>query len=213
MICGVDEAGKGAVLGPMIIAGVLVKSENSLSSLGLKDSKLLTARRREDLYEKILTMAKIHTISIDAWKIDECRKSMTMNEITARGHAGVIEALSPSVAYVDACDVNAERYGKTVKGLLKRECRVLSEHKAESKFLVVAAASIIAKVKRDRIIDQISEEYGNIGSGYPSDPKTIRFLESYIKKYKIHPIISRYSWNTVIDIKSRLSQTSLGEYL
>lgn len=213
MICGVDEAGKGAVLGPMVIAGVMVNNEGVLSGLGIKDSKLLTHRQREGLYDTIMSLAEVRKISIDACRIDECRKKLTMNDITARGHAAVINALSPSVAYVDACDVNAERYGNTIKGLLRRDCRIISEHKAETKFLPVAAASIVAKVERDRTMEQLSEEFGEIGSGYPSDPATIRFLESYMKENKKTPIITRSSWNTVHDIKSRLSQSSLKTYI
>ena len=81
------------------------------------------------------------------------------------------------------------------------------------KFTIVAAASIIAKVERDRTIEQLSEEYGTIGSGYPSDPVTIRFLESYIKENKNIPIIARTSWSTVNDIKSRIAQSSLEAFI
>lgn len=213
MICGVDEAGKGAVLGPMVIAGVMVENETFLSGLGLKDSKLLSSRQREGMYQQIISLAETKKISIDAHRIDECRKKMTMNDITARGHAGVIDSLSPSVAYIDACDVNAKRYGNTVQAMLRQDCRIISEHKAETKFLVVAAASIVAKVERDRIIEELSGEYGIIGSGYPSDPVTIRFLESYIKENEQIPIIARSSWNTVNDIKSRLAQSSLEAFI
>jgi ribonuclease HII len=141
------------------------------------------------------------------------QKKMTMNEITGRLHAAVINSLSPSYAFVDACDVNEERYGNMIKGLLKKDCNIISEHKAETKYQSVAAASIVAKVERDRIIEELSEEYGVIGSGYPSDPITIRFLESYIKENKTIPIIARSSWNTVSDIRARLAQSSLEAFI
>ena len=115
-------------------------------------------------------------------------------------------------AFVDACDVNAGRYGETVTSLLRTPVTVISEHKADSRFPVVSAASIVAKVTRDRIIDALHEEYGEIGSGYPSDKTTIDFLESWISEHGSPPVIARHSWRTISDISARLSQSTLLDF-
>jgi ribonuclease HII len=77
---------------------------------------------------------------------------------------------------------------------------------------VVSAASIIAKVTRDREITILSEEFGKIGSGYPSDPVTIAFLSAYIKSHDAPPPIARKSWKTVSAMLVTNAQSSLTEF-
>ena len=98
MICGVDEAGKGSVLGPMVVAAVGIPSEDVFSDLGVQDSKLLSPKMREHLYSIIRKRCRVATVTIDAQEIDAIRKEMTMNACVARAHAQVIDRLSPSVA-------------------------------------------------------------------------------------------------------------------
>ena len=212
MICGVDEAGKGSVLGPMVVAAVGVSSEDILADLGVKDSKLLSAKERERLYPIIRKKCRIAVVKLDAQEIDAVRQDMTLNAAVARAHAQVIAKLSPSCAYVDACDVNTFRYAEMVKNHLEVPCEIVSEHHADEKFPVVSAASIIAKVTRDRAITMLAKKYGNIGSGYPSDPVTIRFLNAYIDEHRIPPPIARKSWKTVSAILAQKSQRSLGDF-
>lgn len=212
MICGVDEAGKGSVLGPMVVAAVGAPSEDALDDLGVKDSKLLSAKERERLYSLIKKRCKVATVRFDANEIDAIRTEMTMNAAVARAHAQVITKLSPHCAYVDACDVNIFRYAEMVKSHLDNPCEIVSEHHADSKFAVVSAASIIAKVTRDRAITTLSKKYGNIGSGYPSDPVTIRFLNTWIDDHRVPPPIARKSWKTVSAILARKSQKSLMDF-
>ena len=209
MICGVDEAGKGPVFGPMVIAGVGCDLPETIRDLGLKDSKLLTSRRREELYPLIQDRCHIATKVIDASEIDRVRRKMTMNECVALAHAEVIRKLEPSVAYVDACDVNADRYGEMVRHQLPFVCRVISEHRADSTYEIVSAASIVAKVIRDRAISVLADEFGEIGSGYPSDPVTITFLAAYIREHKTPPPFARTSWKTVREMMGENGQTSL----
>ncbi len=212
MICGVDEAGKGSVLGPMVIAAVGVASEDGLAGLGVKDSKLLAQKERERLYSLIRKRCKITTVKLDAREIDLVRTQMTLNSAVARAHARVISRLSPSCAYVDACDVNTFRYAEMVKNNLDLECEIVSEHHADEKFPVVSAASIVAKVTRDRAISHLAKKYGEIGSGYPSDPVTIRYLTAYIDEHRHPPPIARKSWKTVIAILAKNSQSRLIDF-
>jgi ribonuclease HII len=212
MICGVDEAGKGSVLGPMVVAAVGVADEASLADLGLKDSKLLSEKERERLYPLIKKLCKVATVKLDAHEIDAIRNEMTLNHAVARAHARVISKLSPTCAYVDACDVNIFRYAEMVRCNLEKECEIVSEHHADEKFAVVSAASIIAKVTRDRAIKTLAKKYGEIGSGYPSDPVTIRYLSGYIDEHRVHPPIARKSWKTVTHLIAQKSQSSLEDF-
>ena len=207
-----DEAGKGSVLGPMVVAAVGVSSENVFDEFEVADSKLLSPKMRERLYVIIRKRFKVASVRIDAHEIDEIRTGITMNACVARAHAQVIDKLSPSVAYVDACDVNALRYADMVKSYLEQSCEIVSEHHADQTFKVVSAASIVAKVTRDRAIMALSKKYGNIGSGYPSDPVTIAFLSAYIDEHKCPPPIARKSWKTVSAMLGKKQQSQLSEF-
>jgi ribonuclease HII len=212
VICGVDEAGKGSVLGPMVIAAVGIASEDILEGIRVRDSKLLSVKERERLYKIIRKKCQVATVKLDAEQIDIMRRDMTLNEAVARSHAQVIVKLSPDYAYLDACDVNTFRYAEMVKNHLVLPCEIISEHHADEKFPVVSAASIIAKVTRDRAIATLAKKYGTIGSGYPSDPVTIRFLNSYIDEHHVPPPIARKSWKTISAILSKKSQRSLNDF-
>jgi ribonuclease HII len=212
VICGVDEAGKGSVLGPMIIAAVGVTSDNVFAEVEVADSKMLSPKVRERLYITIRRRFRVATVRIDAHEIDEIRTGMTMNSCVARAHAQAIDKLSPAIAYVDACDVNAIRYADMVKNHLEKSCEIVSEHNADRTFKVVSAASIIAKVTRDRAITALSKKYGEIGSGYPSDPVTIAFLSAYIDEYKCPPPIARKSWKTITAMLGKKQQSQLSQF-
>jgi len=212
VICGVDEAGKGSVLGPMVVAAIGVPAVEILSELGIKDSKLLSEKERERLYPLIRKRCRVATIKLEARDIDAVRLEMTMNAAVARAHAQAITKIRPTCAYVDACDVNIFRYAEMVKSHLENPCEIVSEHHADEKYLVVSAASIIAKVTRDRAIKALAKKYGDIGSGYPSDPVTIRYLSNYIDKHRCPPPIARKSWKTVGNLMAKKSQSSLMDF-
>lgn len=211
-ICGVDEAGKGSVLGPMVTAGVLadVEDAGALAGCGAKDSKQLTPQKRERLYEEIVSRWKICTVIRTPADIDA--REGTMNQFTAACHAEVIRTLLPETAYVDACDVNADRFAETVLRLSGVSVRMVSEHKADGRYPIVGAASIVAKVTRDRLIVALAEEFGSVGSGYPSDAVTVAFLTAYIQEYAAPPSCARRSWQTVDDIIAKCSQKSLSAF-
>ena len=215
MIYGVDEAGKGSVLGPMVIAAVGCNSMKDLADLGVADSKKLSKKRRSELNELILENYPVSIITRTSEDIDNLRKEMTMNEIVAYAHAEALDKISnepDSIAYLDACDVNAERYEDNIRSKIHSDLRIIASHKADDLYPVVSAASIVAKVERDRVIDELSRTYGNIGSGYPSDHITITYLKTYIHKYKRAPAIARLSWETVREIISKEDQCSLLDF-
>jgi ribonuclease HII len=213
MFCGIDEAGRGPVLGPLVVCGVAVDSDNILKKLGVKDSKKLTPKKREELEPKILEAAKVEVIEIPAEEIDALRNSITMNELEARVFAAIIDRLEPEHAFLDAADANEDEFGRMVNQHLRRGVVITSKHKADDTFPVVSAASIIAKVNRDRYVRDIEKEIGRpIGSGYASDPKTISFINSWIAEKKALPPHCRKSWYTSQNLMTLNSLRRLDEF-
>ncbi|RQD82532.1 MAG: ribonuclease HII [Methanocalculus sp. MSAO_Arc2] len=212
MFCGVDEAGKGAVLGPMVVAGVSLRNLHVLDRLGVLDSKLIPQKKREEIFVTIQDICTCHAVYITPGEIDEWIPRESMNMIVARAHAACITALLPETAFLDACDVNEQRFARTVHNLLRTPCSVVAEHRADLSHSIVGAASIIAKVLRDRAIHDLSLEYGDIGSGYPSDKKTIQFLSEYIAEHENPPPCARASWSTVTGLLSARAQSSLADF-
>jgi ribonuclease HII len=210
MISGVDEAGRGSVIGPLVIAGVSIDERylDKLVKLGVKDSKLLSSKKRERLAIEIRSIAMIcHVLFLSPAEIDVVvernRKLHKLNRLEAQAMAKVISILRSDVIYVDASDVLAERFGEHIAENLDFNPQIVSEHKADSTYPIVSAASIIAKVERDRAISQLQKKHGNLGCGYPSDPKTINFLENWITNFGDYPDFVRKSWKTAKRLKFR----------
>lgn len=195
---GVDEAGRGPVLGPLVVAGVRVGRYKKLSPLGIKDSKLLTPQKRETLFPKIHDVAEqIEIRVVPADELDRRMGRHNLNRIEVELFAEILDALAPDRAYVDACDVNEERFGLSVHALLAKPCAVVSEHQADARRPVVGAASIVAKVVRDRALAEIARELGeDVGSGYSHDPITQAFLRGYVKENGKLPPCARRRWET-----------------
>jgi len=207
-LAGVDEAGKGAVLGSLFVAGVCVDSSGLkyLERMGLKDSKALSAKRRELLSKRIEKLCAVQLQEITAQQIDELRTVLTINEILVRGHAQALRYLKPDVAFVDAADVNATRFSgrlKEASGINK----IIAEHNADTNYVIVSAASIMAKVSRDTSIRALERSLGaTIGSGYPSDETTIAFLKKWLETRGELPPGTRHSWKTAQNLLTSTSE-------
>lgn len=209
---GVDDAGRGCVIGPLVIAGVLVDEEavERLRLLGVHDSKTLSPRRRELLAAEIKEIALDYTyFEIPPRAIDRVVergvKLRRLNYLEALAMAEVIRRLKPDIVYVDASDINAERFREHILSALREKPKIVSEHEADARYPVVAAASILAKVRRDSIIKELQRRYGDFGSGYPHDSRTVRFLEDWFRRNprEVPPFI-RGSWSTVKRIRRKL---------
>jgi len=218
LIAGVDDAGRGSVIGPLTIAGVLMKEEDlpQLKELGVKDSKLLSPHRRETLTIEIKRIAqKYSVIKLSPKEIDTVvetgKKLHRLNRMEAQTMAKVIEMLKPDKAYVDASDVLEERFKQHILECLTFKVEIVSEHKADRTYPIVSAASIIAKVERDKEIAELTSKYGDFGCGYPTDPKTISFLQQCLEKLGEYPDFVRKSWKPAKKAKSEndLRQTKL----
>ena len=196
-ICGVDEAGRGSMVGPLVVAGITISKSkiSQLKKLGVRDSKKLSPAARERLYKKIIeTVDDYYVVRIPPRIIDKSVSNHSLNHLEAKYMARVISKLSPSTAFVDSCDVNSKRFGKEISELTSN-IKIRSYHHADSKFVTVSAASILAKVSRDRAIMKLANSH-DIGSGYPSDPKTKKFVKKLIRKNRDMSFL-RKSWKPV----------------
>jgi len=202
MICGCDEAGRGPVFGPLVVAGVLFEDDSELIKLNVRDSKKIAPKRRGHLAEIIKKIAVNYEILvISASDIDDMRKVMTLNEIEMNAFSKVIGKLRPDVCYVDAADVNEKRFGKNILSRLSFKPKMISKHKADDTYPIVGAASIIAKTTRDEIVHKIAADLEkrlnlSLGSGYPADPITKKFLKTWVETYGKLPPHARHSWKT-----------------
>jgi len=219
MICGIDEAGRGPVIGPMVVAAIWMedKEEEKLVELGIRDSKKVARRKREKLAD-YLKKKFYHEIKVvKPEDIDALRAAMSMNELEAYIFANLANKKFASIYYIDAASANEKRFEEMFKKNLKFDSLVVCEHEADLNYPVVSAASIIAKVERDRQIKGISKMLESkldmpLGSGYPSDKRTINFIKAWIKKYNELPPYTRHSWDTMRKIKNEMTQSKLKDY-
>ena len=214
LIAGVDEAGRGPALGPMVlsIASIEKKHEEKLIELGVKDSKLLNEKERER-QNKILPglLHEFNSVHVKAGEIDTLRNRKSLNEIEAMRIGYLLNNLKkkPDIAFVDSPDPIAKNFGKRIEKYISFKLDIRAEHKADLNYPIVSAASIIAKVERDKAIKKLSRKHGNMGSGYPHDPDTIAFMYNWVKKNKKLPDFARKSWATSKNIENKVFQRKL----
>lgn len=209
LVAGVDDAGRGSLIGPLVIAGVMMRKEDlqKLVELGVRDSKVLSPKNRERLALQVKKIAqKYGVVKLLPREIDRVvekgRKLHRLNRLEAQGMAKIIDMLKPDIAYVDASDVLEERFKQHILENLSFKVEIVSKHKADRKFPIVSAASIIAKVERDKEIQELKKVYGDFGCGYPTDRKTIEFLKQCIEKFGEYPDFIRKSWKPAKKAKS-----------
>jgi len=213
VIVGVDEAGRGPVIGPLVVAGVAVESDVPLRQMNCRDSKKLSPEKREALAAEIEKVSRFEVVVIPAEQIDVMRAEMSLNDFEAKLFAEVIAKLRPETAYVDAADVDEIEFKRSVRRELAFDVEIVSHHNADELFPVVSAASILAKVCRDREMRSIEESIGmTIGSGYPSDPDTIAFLEKWIREKGSLPPHTRASWDTARRLLAESKNRKLDDF-
>ena len=206
VVCGVDEAGRGAVLGPLVIAGVSAREKDlpKLKRIGVRDSKELKPEQREKLAKKIEKIAKdIFVLKVGPCKIDGYKKEgVNLNKVEALKMCTVIDCLNANKTYVDGPELNVEKFKRILGKMLKFGTELTVENYADKKYPIVSAASIIAKVERDRDMGELRKKYGVEGTGYPSDERTISWMKAYLKENKKFPEkgLVRHSWITTKDL-------------
>jgi ribonuclease HII len=208
---GVDEAGKGPVLGSMFAAAV--RAEPDALPDGVGDSKGIAPNERERLDEAIrAAAAAVAVAEIPVSRIDDPQTDM--NTLTVAAQAEVLSGVASDglSGLVDAGDTDAERFGRRVADRVGPTVDLTAEHSADETDPLVGAASIIAKVARDSHVESLADTHGEVGSGYPSDPTTRDFLSEYVEQNGELPTCARTSWSTCDDVLAAAQQSSLGEF-
>lgn len=220
LIAGVDEAGRGSVIGPLVVAGIGVKESKLplIRGLKLRDSKTLSRTSRRQLYSKIVGVADYICVCVlSTNEIDESVRLKGLNKLEAEAMAAVISDIQPDNVYVDCCDVKPFRYTSLLETYItsSRVYKLYSFHHADALNAVVSAASIVAKVIRDSEIYEIRKTHKNVGSGYPSDRLTINFIRDWVLRFGEAPNFVRKSWRPVkliLKESTRISQDQLDQF-
>ncbi|MFA5763845.1 MAG: ribonuclease HII [archaeon] len=215
LIAGIDEAGRGPCFGPMSLAIAVFEKdqETYLKEIGVKDSKDLTPKKRDFLFDEILNKSvENYIINVTPIEINDLMTRENLNEIEAIKVAELINLLEKNVdiVYIDSPDATKGKYEKRIRQYLDNDHKninIISEIKADSKYVSCSAASILAKVSRDREIEKIKKDFGDIGSGYPADPKTKKYLKDYVQKNKKLPPFSRIFWSTCTKALEEIDST------
>ncbi|MCX8163356.1 MAG: ribonuclease HII, partial [Candidatus Micrarchaeota archaeon] len=205
MIGGIDEAGRGCIIGPMVISLALISpmEEYKLKELGVKDSKLLSKNKRKRLFYKIQKICKIKKIVISAEQINQLMEEKNLNEIEAYYCAKLLENSKCTKVYIDSPDPEPKNFEKRIRKYLKdKKIEIIAQNKADDIYPIVGAASIIAKVTRDLQIEKIKNEIGDFNSGYTSDPQTIKFLAENLNREEVKKYI-RKKWITLKKLKQK----------
>ena len=198
-VVGIDEAGRGAWIGPLVVGAVAVARAElrTVARTGARDSKVLSAARREEILSLLERCARLASAEASPAEIDRHVAGHRLNELEARLFGTLARPFAPAEARVDACDANARRFGASVARHAGPEVRVVARHHADADDPLVGAASIVAKVRRDRAVRRLGEALGEeLGSGYPSDPVTVRFVRRYVGEEGALPPWLRRSWAT-----------------
>ena len=207
---GVDEAGKGPVLGSMFVAAVRADPAALPDDVG--DSKGIDPNHRRELAAEIRSVATAEVVEIPVERIDD--PDTDMNSLTVAGHGEALSGIAEDglSGYADAGDTNAVRFERRVASHVDPAIDLRAEHGADEEYPIVGAASILAKEAREQHVEELAEQYGPVGSGYPSDPTTRDFLETYVRDREALPECARASWQTSQDVLQALDQASLTDF-
>jgi ribonuclease HII len=199
---GIDEAGRGPVIGPLVVAGVLVDEAGltRLIELGVRDSKALSRRSRTKLAPQIVQLAEVRSSVIPANRLEK-----NLNDVELQAMAELIAELKPDRVYFDvpAHPRGVSHYCQRLRELIGPGPGLIGENRADQRYPIVSAASIIAKHLRDEAIELLKKRYGDFGWGYPAEPKTREFLERWYREHGALPSCVRMKWRTARRLLTR----------
>lgn len=197
---GVDEAGKGAVVGSMFVAAVEFDAD-----FGVPDSKNVAPEEREDLAERVHEVCEVAVVEVTPEEIDSYVEDGGMNDLMVEAHGSALDKLDAyGDVIADASDVSAERFARRLRDRTEDAYDVRAEHGADEKYDAVGAASVVAKVERDSHVARY-----DAGSGYPGDPTTVEFLREHAPDF---PTCVRESWSTAERVARKKSQSSFEDF-
>ncbi|MBP1929800.1 ribonuclease HII [Methanolinea mesophila] len=225
-VLGIDEAGRGAVIGPLVICGIVCREDRTddLVASGIRDSKCL----KPDERTRVCLAARCHIddmlyIVLTPQEIDASVRKHQLNVLEAKGMAAIINTLEPDLAIIDSVErvrpgvveagLGIRNFRHLIEALVQKEVPIVAENHADRNYPVVAAASVYAKVKRDELVASLYEKYGeDFGSGYPTR-RTFQFLSEYFREHHHFPEDMRTNWKTRKKIEEYLTQHDLGEFI
>ena len=203
------------MLGPLVVGAFCCWEErlDSVVASGVRDSKRLSPARREEVYGRLADLGERRSIALPPRTIDRYVARGGLNQLELESFAALVRELRPDVAYVDACDPNATRFGHRLAALAGGQVRVVSRHKADRDIPIVGAASVVAKVRRDAALAALREEVPEtLGTGYPSDPETRACVERHARDGGRVPVWMRRTWETVQRVKRARPGRTLDAY-
>ena len=216
MVLGIDEAGRGSVLGPLVVGGFLCSESElpELTRLGVRDSKRLAPARREELYGALQEIGRAWSVALSPSTVDRSVREQGLNRLEADAFAELVRRARPDAVFADSCDVRPERFSARIRERARFSGPVDARHHADRDLVVVGAASIIAKVRRDAAIRMLAQKVRvPIGSGYPSDPVTRAYLSDLLGPSSAAlPAWVRKSWATVERVKRERSTVPLERF-
>lgn len=214
-VVGVDEAGRGSFLGPLVVGGFAVAPDrmDAVRAAGARDSKELSPAAREQVYARLREVGEMRSVTIRPCDIDRAVAHQQLNELEASAFGFLVRGLRADEARVDACDTNERRFGRRVAHHAGVPVRVVARHHADRDDPLVGAASIVAKVRRDRALARLAAQLGmEVGSGYPSDVQTVDFVREWLACHAEHPTWLRGSWATMRRVKLTRPAATLDQY-
>ena len=198
-VLGLDEAGRGSLVGPLVVGGFLMDAHRvpELVEIGVRDSKRLTPARREEIFAALPGLGRSFVCALPPQEVDRAVARHRLNHLELTAFARLVREARPDTAYADACDPVAARFGRRLAAKAGTGCAVHASHKADRDLPIVGAASIVAKVHRDRALATLRERLGpELGSGYPSDGATVAFVKAALSVGGPVPDWVRASWLT-----------------
>jgi ribonuclease HII len=213
---GIDEAGRGCVLGPLVVGGFVVHERDvpKLTQIGVRDSKRLTPRRRQEVYEALGALGTRVSVTLGPTTVDRAVDRHRLNRLEAAAFAQLIRRTRPDAVFLDSCEVDTRRFGREVAGRAEFGGPVEARNHADRDVPVVGAASIVAKVRRDAALQRLEQRTGEpIGSGYPGDERTLAYLASVLGPDRPVPAGVRRSWATTQRVMAERSRTTLERFL
>ncbi|MBI5346994.1 MAG: ribonuclease HII [Candidatus Aenigmarchaeota archaeon] len=197
------------------MCGYVIEEKNirHLRKTGVRDSKMMTAKQRESILPELEKLAlDVSLSSISAQDIDRLRTKTNLNRIEIETMKAIIKITEPDMVIIDAIEANVDGFHRKIKTGLGFDCKIICENFADKNHPPVSAASVIAKVNRDKEIERLRQRYGFRGTGYSSDPATIKFLREWFSSNGSFPDFVRSSWITARTIKAEKEQKKLIEF-
>ncbi len=210
-----DEAGRGSFVGPLVVGGFALDDSNldALRMAGARDSKELSPAARQEVYARLLRLGDLASVALTPRTVDRAVRTNGLNDLEADTFGTVIRNLGAAEARVDACDTNPARFGRRVSARAGGGVRIISRHHADRDDPLVGAASVVAKVRRDRALARLRASLGDgIGSGYPSDTQTVEFVRAHLQRTEGAPTWLRVSWATMLRVKPAVPAVTLDRY-